>query len=268
MQNLANANVETMAPTESVEEAPANDAFLDEATRFLMKEGSAGGPTLHDHLTQVLLKLIVERPVNANSQFENISLSLRQLPASVLEKAAEDAILSQTQAVGEEAKEDADKTVKKTKTVTEVASEAVAAWCLSHKHLFPNPPIPEPEEDEAEEVEAEPEDPQLPGPVAPILDDAFLWKQAGVGFGEEQTFRLFRSLQIMSGRESEGGECTMQFWGKVFSRAGAYFIAYALTEQTASPDPLEVNEETEEKDGFRLTGIKEFDAEGLDGPNK
>jgi radial spoke head protein 4A len=248
-------------------ETPTTEAFVDEATRFLMKESSAGGPTLHEHLTQVLLKLIVERPDDANSQFENISLSLRQLPTSILEEAAAASKAAEVASGEEEVKEDGETpaaAVETAPSAADVARKTIAAWCESHKHLFPDPPIPENEEEPEEEVE-EP-DPQLPGQVSSVLDDATLWQTAGVGFGDEQTFRLFRSLQILAGREGE--ECVINFWGKVVARSGAYFIAYALTEQTTAPDPLEVNDETEEKDGFMLPGIKEYDAEGVDGPNR
>jgi radial spoke head protein 4/6 len=220
------------------EAAPGTDAFVDEATRFLMKEGPAGGPTLHDHLTQVLLKLIVERPANANSQFENISLSLRQLPASVLEQVAAEAKAAQIAAGENEVKDDGAVPPPPPKSASQVAKESITAWCASHKHLFPNPPPVEAEEGEDEEAEPEPEDPQLAGPIAPILHDAPLWKTAGVGFGDEQTFRLYRSLQILAGREGE--ECTIKFWGKILARNGAYFVAYANTDQTSAADPMEV----------------------------
>jgi len=248
------------------DETPASEAFIDEATRFLMKESSAGGPTLHEHLTQVLLKLIVERPDDANSQFENISLSLRQLPTSVLEEAAAASKAAEIEAGEEEVKEEVADAPPVPPLPIEVARATLAAWCQSHKHLFPNPPIPEPEDGEEPEEEPEEEDPQIAGLVSNVLDDASLWQSAGVGFGDEQTFRLFRSLQILAGREGE--ECTLNFWGKIHAKNGSYFIAHALTEQTTTPDPLEINDETEEKDGFKLPGIKEFDAEGIDGPNK
>lgn len=54
------------------------DDILDEAKRFLQKDTGAGLPTLHEHLTQVLLKIIVERPENANTLFESLSLELRR----------------------------------------------------------------------------------------------------------------------------------------------------------------------------------------------
>ena len=88
-----------------------------------------------------------------------------------------------------------------------------------------------------------------------------------MGFGEELTFRLFRSLQLLAGRE--GDECPVKFWGKVMGRQGDYWVAQAETEKTSAPDPLEADPDTEERLGFMMPkGAKDFEAEGVDGPNK
>lgn len=50
---------------------------LEEAKAFLKKE-SADGTNLYDHLGDVLLKIIVERPENLHETFENISALVKQ----------------------------------------------------------------------------------------------------------------------------------------------------------------------------------------------
>jgi radial spoke head protein 4A len=137
------------------------------------------------------------------------------------------------------------------------------------KALLPPKPKPEPVEGEedAEPEEPVPDDPGTAGQISELLDDATLWESAGVGFGEVGTYLLFRSLQLLAGRE--GDECVVRFWGKILGRHGDYFIAQAKTETTSAPDPLEVNPDSEQKEGFQLKDIvKDFDAEGLDGPNR
>jgi radial spoke head protein 4A len=266
----------------------AEQKFGD-AKRFLQKEPPLGGSSLHDHLTQVVLKLIVERPDDANMQFEQLSLALRSMSAEKLAKAASDAAAAAAAAasvpepepepVEPKLDENGDPIKPKKKkasaptgplTPEEALKQKVSAWIARHAYLFPVPEKPEPEEgadEEEEPEEPEEEDPGTAGPVSEVLDDAVLWSWAGVGFGETQTFRLFRSLQLLAGRE--GGEVPIRFWGKVLGRQGDYFVCCALTEQTGSPDPFEADEDTEEKIHFKMPpGLKDFEAEGLDGPNK
>lgn len=50
---------------------------LEEAKAFLKKE-SPDGTNLYDHLADVLLKIIVERPENLHETFENISTIVKQ----------------------------------------------------------------------------------------------------------------------------------------------------------------------------------------------
>ena len=255
-----------------------------------------------EHLTQVLLKLIVERPDDANTAFETISSELRKLPpplseeekariaaeeaaaaaeaARLAEEAAAAAAAAAEEAKGENGEDGEPVKKKKTKlpvgpvgplTPEQEAAAKLEAWTASHAcYMLPPPPKPEPAEGEEEEEEAaaEPEeepDPMVAGPVDPLLDDAALWSAAGVGFGEVPTYRLFRALQLLSGRETPDGK--VRFWGKVLGRSADYYVAEAPTEQTAAPDPLEADE-AEEKPGFQLPGLKDYDAEGLEGPNK
>jgi len=258
---------------------------FDDAKRFLQKEPPLGGSSLHDHLTQVILKLIVERPDDANMQFEQLSLALRSMSADKLAKAAAEAAAAAAatpepapEPVEPELDENGEPVKPKKKkaaptgplTPEEALKQKISAWIASHAYLFPVPEKPEPEEDAEEEEEPEEpeeEDPGTAGIVSEVLDDAVLWSWAGMGFGETQTFQLFRSLQLLAGRE--GAEVTLRFWGKVLGRQGDYFVACALTEQTTTPDPMEADDDTEEKIHFKMgSGVKDFEAEGLDGPNK
>lgn len=50
---------------------------LEEAKAFLKKE-AADGTNLYDHLADVLLKILVERPENLHDSFENLSVAVKQ----------------------------------------------------------------------------------------------------------------------------------------------------------------------------------------------
>ncbi len=47
--------------------------------RQILKE-DASGKNLYDHLTETLMKLLIERPANAYDSFENISASVKANP--------------------------------------------------------------------------------------------------------------------------------------------------------------------------------------------
>jgi len=52
-------------------------AQLEEAKQFLKSAPADGSASLYDHLSKVLLKIVLERPENANQQFEEISSAVR-----------------------------------------------------------------------------------------------------------------------------------------------------------------------------------------------
>ena len=178
---------------EKVSDDPLASRF-EEAKRFLQKEPPQGGASLHEHLSQLLLKLIVERPEDANASFESISLALRRATAEAEEaakreeeeaarKAAEEAAAEEAAAKaaeaaaaaaaeggeaeappeeGEEGDEDAPpkpppkpEAPPKPLTPEESRVQAMLNWADSHSHLFPPPPVPEPAEGEEGEEEAE-----------------------------------------------------------------------------------------------------------------
>lgn len=204
------------------------ETLKDEGRRFLQKESAVGGPTLSEHLTQVLLKLIVERPENANTLFESISLELRKPPP---EPSAEESKSEPVEPPAEGADPLASTLAVASKQLPAEAQAAkIQAWLDGHKkYLLPIPPKPEPvegEEPAEAPAEEEPVDPGTAGQVSEVLDDSTLWEQAGLGFGEELTFRLFRSLQLLAGRE--GDDCKIRFWGKIIARHGDYYIAQVV----------------------------------------
>ncbi|RHY85173.1 hypothetical protein DYB37_000799 [Aphanomyces astaci] len=60
----------------SITNMASTNLTLDEAKAYLKEE--RGGVNLYDHLSEVLLKLLVERPIDATTMFEHLSCSVRQ----------------------------------------------------------------------------------------------------------------------------------------------------------------------------------------------
>ena len=60
----------------SVEDPLTENKQLQEAKEFL-RGVPGGGTSVYDHLTQVLVKILDERPPDANALFEEVSASVR-----------------------------------------------------------------------------------------------------------------------------------------------------------------------------------------------
>ena len=50
---------------------------LEECKQYLRAQPENGGLSLYDHMTQVLVKLINEKPADANIMFEDLSAAVR-----------------------------------------------------------------------------------------------------------------------------------------------------------------------------------------------
>ena len=64
---------------------------MEDLKNFMRAERDGEDGTLYDHLTQVMLRLIVERPENAATYFESISTAERSREADAAGKEAEGA---------------------------------------------------------------------------------------------------------------------------------------------------------------------------------
>lgn len=102
----------------------------------------------------------------------------------------------------------------------------------------------------------DPEDPDAVPEIAPVGFVADLmalskqWQWAGVGFGEQETYRLQKSLKKLAGKV---GATSLRFFGKITGTEADYYIAEAEVE-------AEEEGEAEEKEA-------DFEAPGM-GVNK
>ena len=58
-----------------------------------------------------------------------------------------------------------------------------------------------------------------------------MWQWAGVGFGEEETYRLYLSLKGLAVSK----DIAVRFWGKMITRGGDYYVAESRTPKEVIP---------------------------------
>ncbi|TMW62359.1 hypothetical protein Poli38472_009852 [Pythium oligandrum] len=173
---------------------------LEEAKAFLKKEGP-DGTNLYDHLSDVLLKILVERPENLNDSFEYLSTIVKQqrfVPPAL-----------------------ADNNTSSAKQQSKTHQEN---WTTAALDLLKIK-----SEDEAGVAAERP-----PG-VADLLDEAHMFEWAGVGFSQSETFRLSVALQRLAQAQ---GTTSLRFWGKLLGLGADYYIAEG--ELAAPPEPEDV----------------------------
>jgi len=205
---------------------------VEEATNYL-KGNSDGTGNVHDHLSQVILKLFSEGHSDALELLEHVSVMVK------------------TGAKPRDAPE------RKSLPVPAAAATAATAagaakkaptpapkpdWITSTLTLYPNP------EDEEENAECE---------IRDILTDASTLKWAGISLGKETTYNLKLAMQRLANVSAEDSSIAkLQFWGKILGTKADYIILQGELDAPAEAP------ETPEGDDPKLT------PEGGDGANK
>ncbi|DBA04287.1 TPA: hypothetical protein N0F65_002049 [Lagenidium giganteum] len=175
---------------------------LEEAKAFLKKDGG-DGTNLYDHLSEVLLKILVERPESLHDSFEYISTAVKQqryLPAGAHD--------GQDSALRKDAKEKQER------------------WCNLALDLLK---IKSEEEASAERVTG----------VADMLDEANMFEWAGIGFSRSEVFRLSVSLQKLA---QANGTISMRFWGKILGYGADFYIAEGEVPGQSEPEDANAEE--------------------------
>jgi len=70
------------------------------------------------------------------------------------------------------------------------------------------------------------------------MEEGNLLQWGGVGFGEEETFRLFLSLKQLASTIPDGHE-SLRFWGRINTRCGFYYVVEGKTFE--DPDGLDMS---------------------------
>lgn len=177
---------------------------LDEATAYLKKEGH-GGTNLYDHLSEVLLKILVEKPDNSCDSFENISEALKQTRLDNNDSNVQD-LTSSSSPMDLKQKNSQD------------------GWCNAALKL-------------AKPVSEEIASSGSASGVADLCDEATYFEWAGISFGAGETFRLSLSLTALAATHHTS---MMRLWGKLLGGAGLdYYIAEGQLPEAYEPsDPM------------------------------
>jgi len=177
-----------------------------EATDYLTRKTAPNGPSLTEHLSEVLLKILVEKPSNAVELFEHISAEVKS-----------SRLAPKLKAVGEE-----DELVLKAAKQDKKVIKNQLQWAKNNFQLF--------------KVLEEP--PESVTSFPDLIDESNMWEWAGLSFGREQTYRLYLSIKNLSTTIQPGHE-SLRFWGRINTRSGDYFIVEGKAfEEKEDADPL------------------------------
>uniref|UniRef100_A0A7S1CKG8 Uncharacterized protein n=1 Tax=Bicosoecida sp. CB-2014 TaxID=1486930 RepID=A0A7S1CKG8_9STRA len=167
----------------------ASGADVERAKAFLQKK--SGPVSVYDHLTELILKLITDKPDDAVGVFEHLSGLVKQNTFSAAAPAE-----------GGESKVDA------------ADAAATAEWAAAAGKIFS---APEP----AEGVDE-------PGAVQDLTDEANYLEWAGVNIGRTEAFRLHLALKALAASTPVQN---VRFWGKVLGTGGDYYVAEGTLEE-------------------------------------
>lgn len=106
---------------------------------------------------------------------------------------------------------------------------------------------PQPDEDGGDVPEAAPV-----GYVADLLANSKVWQWAGIGFGEQETYRLQKSLKTLAGKV---GASSLTFFGKITGTEKDYYIAEGAVDADEDAADAEEKEADFEPKG---TGVNKF----------
>ena len=169
---------------------------VEAAKAYLMKANSEG-LSLYDHLSEVMSKLLTEKPEDALAQLEAISAE-----------------------------------VKATKFVPGAAPATAApvdARMLARcKELVSLIKGPEPVIDADGCVDVPPKNVLAAPTAVGLLEAAEMLERAGLGLGKSETYRVALAIKNLSEDDAEK-LTSCKFWGKIYGTTADYLIAEATT---------------------------------------
>jgi len=160
--------------------------------RSLLKEDS-GGTNLYDHLTETIMRILIDKPQNAFDSFELISSDVKKNPLDPEEKGKREA-------------------------VSEVQLEKQTNWTAKCEALVKVPE--EPADDGGVKIQT----------LFPEDKEALEW--AGVSMGTGETYRLFLSVKKLA-EGLPGEVEKLRFFGKIFTRTTPYYVLEGLQNEEA-----------------------------------
>eukprot|EP01051_Picozoa_sp_SAG22_P008517 SAG22_NODE_654_length_8129_cov_7.457410_2_plen_781_part_00 len=191
------ANTVTVEAVPVVLAGPTSGGSVEQASAYL-KQANSEGLSLYDHLSEVLSRILAEKPEDALAQLEEISAQIKKTR-----------FVAATHAT----------TSPAAVTAEQVASKAAAvkaALFTPAKGAI----------DPASGCREVPEVNTACAPPAelPVLEAAELLEQAGVGLGKSESYRIALAMQKLSEDPAES-LTSCRFWGKILGTSGDYLVA-------------------------------------------
>lgn len=184
----SNSNCDLLQPEPGALEEPPSmlEIATQNAKAYLLKTSSKSGLNLYDHLSNVLTKILDERPENVVDIIENISQDVKMAHFS-----------------------------KKLDTLQN-ENELLPMYEIAEmqKTLFLQGNL----EGADQELEEEIAESSLPN----VMESAFYFEQAGVGLGTDETYRIFLALKQLTDTHPIQ-RC--RFWGKILGIERNYIVA-------------------------------------------
>ncbi|KAF1318216.1 Flagellar radial spoke protein, partial [Globisporangium splendens] len=187
--------------------------------KAFLKQESADGTNLYDHLSDVLLKILVERPENLSDSFEYISTAVKQ-----------QRYVAPQQSGVAESSESAAKNESKARA---------EKWCNQALDLL--------------KIKSEEEAAPASG-VADLLDEANMFEWAGLGFSKSETFRLSVSLQRLA---QTNATTSVHFWGKLLGMGADFYIAEDELSSPSEPEDPDAEEGAAGANKFTYWAMKD-----------
>ncbi|XP_075250610.1 radial spoke head protein 4 homolog A-like [Convolutriloba macropyga] len=198
-----------------------SEKIFQDAQSYLKSVRNGQGINLYEHISAVLTKVLEERPAHVVDIFEDLSLSVKDQKLSKFGKEPEDLWLTQAK-----------------------LSEEL-------KPLFTG--------GEDEEGGMEVTDEEMGSPLPNVMENAYMFEQAGIGLSREEYFLTSLALkQLIDSHPLQ--KC--RFWGKVLGIEKNYYIAeveYREGEEEEEEEEVqeEAEKEEEEKDEENAEGEEE-----------
>ncbi|XP_010643279.1 radial spoke head protein 4 homolog A isoform X2 [Fukomys damarensis] len=194
------------------EAAPSTlEIAVQNAKVYLLRDSSKTGLNLYDHLSNMLTKILDERPENAVDILENISQDVKMAHFSK--------------------KLDTLQNENEMLPTYEIAERQKALFLQGHL------------EGADQEMEDEIAENSLPN----IMESTFYFEQAGVGLGTDETYRIFLALKQLTDTHPVQ-RC--RFWGKILGLEVNYLVAEVDLREGEDEEEVEEEDvaEAEERD--------------------
>ncbi|XP_060826421.1 radial spoke head protein 6 homolog A [Bombus pascuorum] len=185
-------NIDEVPP----DDVPCVEHDIRRAKKFLQKHSPESGDSLYDHLTEVLAKILAERPKNAVDIFEEFSRKVKEERFKTQSNHLRDVYVAPAQY------EDAKEIIKLFKNVQSIY------------------------EDKGEKLETEEEEEEgdTKNKIPNMLDLLFYFEQTGVGLPRVQMVLLNLSIRKLM---AESPIENVRFWGKILGSPKNYYVVEA-----------------------------------------